>query len=96
MNWITRLVAVSAALVGGLWTASTLATPQLFSETTAQGLPAQNCQYCHVSAMPQKASFTPADLNDRGKWLMATKDKQGAKEAKAEWLKQYPGGQAQK
>jgi len=46
--------------------------------------------------MPQKASYKPEDLNDRGKWLMTTKDKQQAKDVRADWLKQYPGGKEQK
>jgi hypothetical protein len=60
------------------------------------GLPAQSCQYCHVSKMPKKDSFKADDLNDRGKWLVGEKDKQKAKEVKADWLKAYPGGREQK
>jgi hypothetical protein len=85
-----------AALVSCLATASASATPQLFSEATKQGLPAQNCQYCHVSKVPQKNSYKPDDLNDRGKWLMTEKDKQRATDVEADWLKQYPGGKEQK
>lgn len=72
------------------------ATPQLFSESKKEGLPAQNCQYCHVSKLPKKDSFKPDDLNDRGKWMMTEKDKQKAKDVKADWLKGYPGGKEQK
>lgn len=90
------LIAASAALVGFPWPATTCATPELFSEAAKQGLPAQNCQYCHVSTMPQKDSYKPEDLNDRGKWLMTAKDKQGAKDVKADWLKEYPAGKGQK
>jgi hypothetical protein len=91
LNRITRLVVTSAALTCA-WPATTSATPELFSEAVKQGLPAQGCQYCHVSQMPQKASYKPEDLNSRGKWLMTSKDKQGAKAVKADWLKEYPGG----
>ena len=56
----------------------------------------QNCQYCHVSKAPQKGSYKPDDLNDRGKWLMTEKDKQRSNNVNAEWLKQYPGGKDQK
>jgi hypothetical protein len=90
MYRIAWLVVAPAAVMVCVWAASTFATPQLLTEAAKQGLPAQDCQYCHVSRMPQKASYTPDDLNDRGKWLMATKGKQGAKDVKAEWLKQYP------
>ena len=88
MTPITLLVAATAVLVSCLSTAPASATSQLFSEAKTQGLPAQNCQYCHVSKMPQKNSY---ELNDRGKWLMTEKDKQGAKDVKTDWLKEYPG-----
>jgi hypothetical protein len=68
------------------------ATPQMVKQATDAGFPARNCQYCHVPAIPKKEGFKPDDLNERGKWLLAEKDKQKAKEVKAEWLKTYPGG----
>jgi len=67
------------------------ATPQLFMQARSGGLPAQNCQYCHVSTMPKKDEFKPDDLNDRGKWLLGEKDKQHAGEIKTDWLKNYTG-----
>jgi hypothetical protein len=96
MNKITPTVAACAALLGCLWPVPASATPQLLSQATKQGMPAKGCQYCHVSKMPQKDTYKPDDLNDRGKWLMTEKGKQGAKDVKAEWLKQYPGGTQQK
>jgi hypothetical protein len=54
------------------------------------GLPAQNCQYCHVEKMPKKDTFKVDDLNERGKWLAAEKDKRKAK-PDAAWLKEFPG-----
>lgn len=57
-----------------------------------RGYPANNCQYCHVSKVPTKETFTPADLNERGKWLVAERDKQKATNVDADWLKSYPGG----
>jgi hypothetical protein len=96
MNTVTPIVAAWAVLLGCLWTVPASATPLLFSQATKQGMPAKGCQYCHVSKMPQKASYKPDDLNDRGKWLMTEKGKQGAKDVKAEWLEQYPGGKEQK
>lgn len=68
------------------------ATPQMVKQAKDAGMPAQNCQYCHVAAMPKKEGFKPDDLNERGKWLLNEKDKLKAKEIKAEWLKNYPGG----
>ena len=96
MKSIMRVVVASAALVGSLWTTAADATPELFAEARKQGLPAQNCQYCHVSQMPQKDRYKPEDLNARGQWLMTTKNKQQAKDVKADWLGQYPGGKEQK
>jgi hypothetical protein len=60
------------------------------------GLPAENCLYCHTEKMPKKDTFKPETLNDRGKWLLAEKDKRKAKESDPEWLKDYPGGKEQK
>ena len=46
----------------------------------------QNCQSCHVDKLPKKDAFT---LNDKGKWLVAEKDKRKAKEVDGAWLKEY-------
>jgi hypothetical protein len=67
------------------------ATPQMVKQAKDAGLPAQNCQYCHTVAVPKKEGFKPDELNERGKWLLTEKDKQKAKDVKAEWLKNYPG-----
>jgi len=72
------------------------AHPNLVAKAKAAGMPAKNCQYCHVSAVPKKDTYKPEDLNDRGKWLMSEKDKRQAKDVMAEWLKEYPGGKEQK
>jgi hypothetical protein len=68
------------------------AHPQLVGKAKSAGLPAQNCQYCHVTAMPKKETYKADDLNERGKWMMTEKDKRKAKEVDAGWLKEYPGG----
>lgn len=96
MNRTSLLAAACAAVLCALSTAPAAATPQLFSESKKEGIPAQNCQYCHVSKLPKKDSFKPDDLNERGKWLMTEKDNQKAKDIKADWLKGYPGGKEQK
>ena len=96
MNRLTTLVAASATLVGTLATGTASAHPQLVSEAKKQGLPAQNCQYCHVSKAPTKSTYKPEDLNDRGKWMVTEKEKLKAKDVKPEWLKDYPGGKEQK
>jgi hypothetical protein len=96
MNRITVLVVASTALLGAFGAGPAGAHPQLVAESKKQGFPAQNCQYCHVSKTPSKSTYKPDDLNDRGKWMMTEKDKQKAKDVKAEWLKDYPGGKEQK
>jgi len=96
MNRVTALVVASTTLLGVLAASHASATSQLLSEAKKQGMPAQNCQYCHVSKVPSKSTFKPEDLNDRGKWMITEKDKQKAKDVKADWLKDYPGGKEQK
>jgi len=69
-----------------------LANPQIMVRAKDKGYPASNCQYCHVSKVPTNETFKPDDLNERGKWLIAEKDKQKAETVDADWLKGYPGG----
>jgi hypothetical protein len=85
------LTFASGAILSAFVALPAEATPQMLTQAKAAGLPAQNCQYCHTVAMPKKDTFKPDDLNDRGKWLMTEKDKQKAKDVKADWLKNYPG-----
>ena len=90
-----RTTTISAMVAGAVLTLSTLpaaASPQLVGKAKSAGMPAQNCQYCHVSAMPKKETYKADDLNERGKWLTAEKDKRKAKDVDAGWLKEYPGG----
>jgi flagellar motor component MotA len=87
-------IAVVAAIFGV--TTSALASPPMLAKAKEKGYPAQNCQYCHVSKLPKKDGFTPEDLNERGKWMLADKDKQKAKAADVESLKTFPGGKEQK
>jgi hypothetical protein len=82
---------VSIALLTAVAAVPAAATPQMIKQAKDAGLPAQNCQYCHVAAMPKKEGFKPDDLNERGKWLLSEKEKQKATEVKPEWLKNYPG-----
>ena len=57
-------------------------------QAKAAGVDVKNCQYCHVATLPKKESH---DLNDVGKWLVAEKDKKGAKTVDGAWVKDYPG-----
>jgi hypothetical protein len=92
MRW-TALVSVAAAPLFIAWLAGPAeAGAPLIAKAKEKGYPAKNCQYCHVSAMPKKEAFKPDDLNERGKWLLAEKDKQKVKEIDVDWLKNYPGG----
>jgi hypothetical protein len=52
------------------------------------GRDGKNCQTCHVAALPKKDSH---EMNDAGKWLVAQKEKKGAKAVDGAWLKDYPG-----
>ncbi|MGH9315906.1 MAG: hypothetical protein ACRD1P_02205 [Thermoanaerobaculia bacterium] len=54
------------------------------------GFDAQNCMYCHNEKLPKKGAVTH---NERGKWLLAEKEKRGVKEVDPAWLKDYPGGE---
>jgi hypothetical protein len=68
-----------------------VADPQMMAKAKQGGFPAQNCQYCHSTALPKKESFKPEDLNERGKWLVAEKTKRNAQEVSVDWLKEYKG-----
>ena len=62
------------------------ATLDMQKKAKAAGFPAANCQYCHVEKLPKKGAMT---LSEKGKWLVAEKDKRKAKEADGAWLKDY-------
>jgi hypothetical protein len=94
---LPRAIAVSiVAFVFAAVAAPASAAAPLMAKAKQAGFPAQNCQYCHVSKLPKKEDFKPDDLNERGRWLAAEKQKQAAKEINVEWLKDYPGGKEQK
>ncbi len=56
-------------------------------QAKAAGVAVKNCQHCHVEVLPKKDKH---DLNDCGKWLVAEKEKRGAKAVDGAWLKDYP------
>jgi len=62
------------------------ATLDMQKKAKAAGFEAANCLYCHNEKLPKKAAVTH---NDRGKWLVAEKDKRKAKEIDVAWLKEY-------
>jgi hypothetical protein len=88
----TAIVVVWLGLTGGV----ALASPQMLADTKKVGMPAKNCQYCHVEALPRKDTFKPETLNDRGKFLLADKDQRKLNAVDLQKLKDFPGGPEQK
>ena len=77
-------VLAAATAVCGTRTAS--ATVPMMKQAKGAGVQVTDCTYCHGEKMPKKEAST---LNDRGKWLVAEKDKRKAKEVDGAWLKDY-------
>ena len=79
-----------AALVAGAWIAGAgvaSATLPMQKKAKELGLTSvTNCQSCHVEKLPKKGAVSH---NERGKWLIAEKDKRKAKEVDVAWLKDY-------
>jgi hypothetical protein len=67
---------------------TTLANLKIQKKAKELGFPAVNCLYCHNEKLPKKDAATH---NERGKWLIAEKEKRGVKEVDPAWLKDYPG-----
>lgn len=83
---------IAVAMFWAGWMALTSvsnATLPLQKKAKELGYPATNCQYCHVEKLPKKGAVSH---NERGKWLIAQKEKQKAAEVDPAWLKDYPGG----
>jgi len=89
----SRLAAMVTGLVWCGWiafSATSSATLDIQKQAKAAGIDAKTCQYCHVDKLPKKDEGKH-DHNDVGKWLIAQKDKRGAKAVDGAWLKDYPG-----
>ncbi|MFY9549561.1 MAG: hypothetical protein WAU32_00290 [Thermoanaerobaculia bacterium] len=87
----SRLGIMIVLLVWSGWVAlSSVSTASLDTQKQAKaaGVDAKTCQYCHVDKLPKKDVH---ELNDAGKWLVAEKEKRGAKAVDGAWLKDYPG-----
>jgi hypothetical protein len=69
---------------------ATTANLKLQKKAKELGFPVENCLYCHNEKLPKKDAVTH---NERGKWLIAEKEKRGVKEVDPAWLKDYPGDQ---
>ena len=86
----SRLGLVVLALAWGaslLLSGTSSATLPIQKKAKELGLPATNCLYCHNEKLPKKEAVSH---NDRGKWLIAEKEKRKAKEIDVAWLKDYP------
>jgi hypothetical protein len=88
----SKLVAfASMAVLSMAVTIPAGATPQMVKQAKDAGFPAQELPVLPHGRGAQEGRVQPEELNERGKWLLTEKDKQKAKEVKAEWLKNYPG-----
>ena len=73
-----------------IFSAVSTADLEIQKQAKAAGVDAKNCQYCHVDKLPKKDEGKH-ELNDVGKWLVAEKEKKGAKKVDGAWAKDYPG-----
>lgn len=72
-----------------LMTGSSSATLDMQKKAKAAGITSvENCLSCHNEKLPKKGAVTH---NERGKWLIAEKEKRKAAEVDVTWLKDYPG-----
>lgn len=80
-------VASATVLAAVVWISDTgvvSATMPIQKKAKELGYPVQSCLYCHGEKLPKKGAATH---NDRGKWLIAEKQKRNAKEVDPAWLK---------
>ena len=85
------LIAVLISWCGWIaFSAVSTADLEIQKQAKAAGVDAKNCQYCHVDKLPKKDQGMH-EPNDVGKWLIAEKEKRGAKKVDGAWLKDYPG-----
>ncbi|HET9491116.1 MAG TPA: hypothetical protein VFR64_15350 [Methylomirabilota bacterium] len=95
----TTVILRTSALVLVFWSVSlgaAVAEPLWVKNAKDLGYPAQNCLYCHSTKLPKKETYTPGELNDRGRWLVQERERRRASQVDLSWLKDYPGGKAQK
>lgn len=81
-----RLVGLFAGCVLLAGVSSSEATMKMQKDAKAAGFPAANCLYCHNEKMPAKAKVTN---NERGEFLVKTKEEKKAKEIDMAWLKDF-------
>ena len=83
------LLAVALAWSGSLvFSGTSSATLDMQKKAKAAGIASvENCLSCHNEKLPKKGAVTH---NDRGKWLIAEKERRKAEEIDVTWLKDYP------
>jgi hypothetical protein len=84
----SRLLVGALALGAASFVASSAwATMPMMKDAKQAGIEVKGgCLFCHVDKLPKKGK---AENNDRGKWLVAEKEKRQAKEIDVTWLKDY-------
>ena len=80
------LVAVLTGFVLLVSVSSSEASMKMQKDAKAAGFPATNCLYCHNEKMPAKGKVTN---NERGEFLVKTKEEKKAKEIDVAWLKDF-------
>jgi hypothetical protein len=84
-----KRLAFAAVLSGAAWLAAAgnaSATLDMQKQAKAAGVQVANCLHCHGEKLPKKEAAT---YNDRGKWLIAEKEKRKADKVDGAWLKDY-------
>jgi mono/diheme cytochrome c family protein len=81
MSWAAAAVMALGLLPGPAW-----ATIEIQKQAKGAAAEAPNCMACHAVKMPKKGA---ADLNDKGKWLVAQKTEKKAAKIDGAWLKDY-------
>ena len=89
MNRTKGYTAATLLVSVGVVVGVAFATPQMVSEAKKLGMPANNCQYCHTEALPNKDTFKPEGLNERGQFLLADMKQRNLKAADLGKLKDY-------
>ena len=77
------------AVMAGAWlmsAGSASATVAIQKKAKEAGFEVTNCLSCHNEKLPKKGETTH---NDRGKFLVAEKEKRKAQEVDVNWLKDY-------
>ena len=88
----TRLGLIAVLLSWCGWIAlsgTSMATLDQQKQAKAAGVAVKDCTFCHVDKLPKKDEGKH-ELNDVGKWLVAEKEKRGAKQVDGAWVKDYP------